>query len=267
MKLCVAVLAVLLCSLAAAQPTAELDKATMSVLFERATRSTCRLVIEGGDNITEITLYSTSVALMQLACTGAVLKVAVHPMLAPFVPQFTGVDVAPIPSPLQLLQGQGQQRSNGSICASSLDMLLLLCKSAVVTFVHPWIANVPQRGSVLTAAKQKEALQYGLGAATLISTGTDTVVSLIDPMFERIMMQNLLVNSFGVLLVKRGILKHSMWGLVCLLLMVFDGMRFTNNTAVMLGAAVTVMSGHAHFSECRFDSNRAPNMDETTWGH
>jgi hypothetical protein len=43
--------------------------------------TSCRLIIEGGSNKTEIELYGTSIARAQLACTGQGLRIAVHPSL------------------------------------------------------------------------------------------------------------------------------------------------------------------------------------------
>jgi hypothetical protein len=173
------------------------------------------------------------------------MKIAVHPMLAPFVPQFRGVEVAPIPSPLQLLQGQGQQSSNTPVCASKSDTLLLLCNGTVATFLHPRVANLHSALTISRASPQFKAI------SVISSGGNDTVISLINPRFERVMVQ---AANAVVLLVKRGVMLDSMWGIMAMgvTLAVFDGTRFINNTAIMLGGALIVMGGHAHFSECVF---------------
>jgi predicted outer membrane repeat protein len=257
-------LAALFCALAAAQP--ELNDATIAGFFEDAS-----LVIKGGNNITETALYGTSVARMQLACTGPALKIAVHPMLAPFVPRFTGVEVAPIPSLLQLMQaGQAALTSNNFSCTSKLDNLVRLCNGTAVTFVRPQITNVESILSVFDSQQQREAFAkannvtfFQVQPAVFADEGMGATISLVEPQFERVMVP--VVIAYAVL-VKRGFVAHGMWGIVSYVRGVFEGTNFTNNTGVLYGGALTVMGGRAHFSECLFDSNRAPSLDETSDG-
>jgi hypothetical protein len=52
---------------------------------------TCELLIEGGSNATEMSLYGISIARAHINCTGGVLIVTFHPVLARFASGFTGV--------------------------------------------------------------------------------------------------------------------------------------------------------------------------------
>jgi hypothetical protein len=57
---------------------------------------TCRLLIEGGTNATEVRLYETSIARAELECTGGIIRVVIHPLLVPFATDFEGVDITQV---------------------------------------------------------------------------------------------------------------------------------------------------------------------------
>jgi predicted outer membrane repeat protein len=92
-----------------------------------------------------------------------------------------------------------------------------------------------------------------------------TVISFVDFKFERVMTP-LIPGGAGVLLMQRGLVAHGMHGIAGYSLTVLDRTHFINNTGVLLGGAVTVVAGHAHISQCVFDANRAPTMEEITNG-
>lgn len=63
-------------------------------LDEGEAPTTCRLTLEGGLNTSELLVYGTSIAHAELTCTGAIMRITIHPVLAPFVQRFKGVEVA-----------------------------------------------------------------------------------------------------------------------------------------------------------------------------
>jgi hypothetical protein len=77
-------------------------------------------------------MYGTSIARAQLACSGTVMRIAVHPVLAPFAGSFTGVNVSRIPSMRDFERAEDEATDDGF---ANRGHILYLCGKLRVAFL------------------------------------------------------------------------------------------------------------------------------------
>jgi hypothetical protein len=222
-------------------------QALMDEINPAQAATTCRLVIEGGSNTTEIDMYGTSIARVQLACNGTVMRIAVHPVLAPFARHFTGVHVSSIPDIWDLADAENEATDE---CYSRSSAFLYLCGQPRVAFLRPRIVNLTYTS--LTSRNQSA----GIGALeSVFDMKVHGVVGMVDPFVSQLDFS--VLQMWGNLLyVKAGVINATL-GISGGGVMLFDGTHFTNNENDLFGGAVKIVMGHAVFRDCVFMSNHA----------
>lgn len=243
-----------------------LAQAVMDQMEQFKPLTTCRLTLVGGSNITEMDVYGTTIARAELACTGRKLQIAVHPALARFVKNFTGVQVAKIPDieNLELTEQTALQllatNTSSSSCFSRTGMLMFLCGQPSVEFLQPHIANMRSRWF--------EALRRGLDEEqtfdTLVVGGKKGVVSVVKPFISQCQF-TVFSSGESLLHVKGGWLNATM-GILSGSMVLLNGTRFTHNEGFVFGGAVTILAGVGVFRDCVFEANRAKTVADTTGG-
>jgi hypothetical protein len=234
-----------------------LAQAVMDQMEQFKPLTTCRLTLVGGSNITEMDVYGTTIARAELACTGRKLQIAVHPALARFVKNFTGVQVAKIPDieNLELTEQTALQllatNTSSSSCFSRTGMLMFLCGQPSVEFLQPHIANMRSRWF--------EALRRGLDEEntfdTLVDGGKKGVVSVVKPFISQCQF-TVFSSGESLLHVKGGWLNATM-GILSGNMVLLNGTCFTHNEGFVWGGAVTILAGVGVFRDCVFEANRA----------
>lgn len=214
---------------------------------------TCRLLLEGSDNATEVELRGTSVARAELECKGGTIKIAVHPLLAPFVAGFTGVDIAPIPTweelqsesrALEELSAEDTFTSSHTRCGSEDVYLIVVCAPSWALFDQVRITNL----------KTSEEWREKHGMMTAIGVRTIKPLHFVDPVFRDL---NMAAIDGGNMHFVGGVV-HNTRGVQLQGVGSFTRTRFTSNQSpsAAYAGAVSVM-GTAELVECVFESNTA----------
>jgi len=222
--------------------------------------TTCRLTLEGGSNKTEMAAYRTSIARAELVCTGRVIRVAVHPVLAPFVQQFKGVSVAPSMRTVALEPAAAAEKQED--CVSRSDTLLYLCNGTTV-FLRPRIVNLE---STVEAGISNEGARQSAPGFFYVISYENNAVAFLEPFISRVQMHAVMLNGFNGSLYMQGWLVNETFGLVGGGMMVFEGTSFTHNKGLIFGGAVSLMAGYAVFVGCVFNGNWAKSLNDITGG-
>jgi len=238
---------------------------TMQAVKQGQAPTTCRLTLEGGSNKTELEVYSTSIARAELVCTGRVIRIAVHPVLAPFVRQFKGVSVAKVPSVRAVALEKAAAGEKQEKCVPKGFALLYLCNGARVAFVRPRIVNINSASE--TALANGATIGHSVAGPTRLCViqYENSVVTFLEPFISRVQMGA--VESTGFLYMQGGVVNDTR-GVEGYGMMVFEGTRFTHNKGLMNGGggAVTLVFGNVVFVGCVFIGNWARTMSEITGG-
>jgi hypothetical protein len=238
-------------------------QAILNEVKQAEARTTCRLTIEGGSNATELSVLGTSIARAELTCTGEMIQIAVHPVLAPFSHNFKGVNVTSTPSLQELQLAEAMGATKGKKCFSTSITFIRLCGEPIVRFSHFRIVNVRSYAMELILA-DKETSEEAAAAMFVQMLSTDGgAITLIEPLMSGI--QFFALSISGLLYVQGGLINGTM-GILGRRGMLFEGTRFTNNQGLVFAGAVTVMAGHAIFKDCMFRANLARTLDESTRG-
>lgn len=224
-------------------------QALMDKINPAEAATTCRLVIEGGTNKTEMDMYGTSIARAQLACSGTVMRIAVHPVLAPFAGSFTGVNVSRIPSMRDFERAEDEATDD---CFANRGYILYLCGQPRVAFLQPHIVYLASAPNESTG---KEDLQ------SVMELNENGVVSMVDPFMSQL--QFAVLSMFGAYLNVKGGVINATKGIGGNGVMLFDGTRFTNNQNLNSGGAVTLVMGHAVFRDFDFTGNQANKASDS----
>lgn len=241
---------------------------------------TCELRIEGGSNATEISLYGTSIASAHINCTGGILIVTFHPVMARFASGFRGVALG-LPEASGTASVQAMGRSAGvegipikygecipmqSVVQVVSPILLTLCASySHVTFVRARVVNITvgkcTSCDMSLPAGSWDVLQIAMGNSNM--TGR---VHFQEPHFVNVPMTVLATYALSQVTVVGGVFERTggvqLQGLLSKRLgptFWFLRTRFTSNAAI--GAAVRIVLGHAEFHQCAFEGNTASILD------
>lgn len=240
---------------------------------------TCRLLIEGGTNATEIRLYGTSISRAELECTGGIIRVNIHPLLVPFAAEFKGVDITQVGNVVipaeetgrdrHLLQAgragmtesraENQPQQTNKRCPyANQNCLIGVCGDSWAMFEGARIIDVP--------IDLENRLPGVDPFSVLHLNGNDSLV-FTNPLFQNVQLP--VWTSIGTVVIggrvedTRGL---TVSGRQTNKRAVFYNTTFTNNWGNVWGGAVTLMFGQVDFVDCHFDSNRALTLAESING-
>jgi hypothetical protein len=211
----------------------------------------CHLVIKGSTNLTEVALRGASITHAHLSCTGSVLRIAVHPIMLPFVGSFKGVALVN-GTANQKQQGrppEGQQEGSTTVqpgelataepsCRADSSTLISLCgtvaQADVVIFEQMHVSDILTPLSLQAAMGPGQLGRLGPGttstgsnSAAIAVSATNSHVHIEDPTFIHVATIGLGSRAHGVT-VKRGLFRQTR-GVLTAGMVAFQGTQFRNN--------------------------------------